>query len=91
MFRIIEEETRESVANPVVRCLEQGKSAGLTAHAVLIGRSTHFDTEADASAWAADTEAAVRSGTLGTHLQRSTTVGRLLEQYKLEQQEAPAH
>ena len=39
VFRIIEEETREPVANPVFRCLEAGRPIELTTHSVLIGRS----------------------------------------------------
>ena len=39
VFRIIEEETREPAANPVIRCLEEGQTLGLTARSVLIGRS----------------------------------------------------
>ena len=35
--------------------------------------SRTFNTQADAQAWAVDTEAAVRAGRLKEHLQRSTT------------------
>jgi len=39
VFRIIEEDSRESAADPVARCLEQGKIVGLANHSVLIDRS----------------------------------------------------
>ncbi len=39
VFRIIEEETREPVPNPVAQCLEEEQPLGLTAHSVLIGRN----------------------------------------------------
>ena len=39
VFRIIEEDSREPAADPVARCLEQGKIVGLANHSVLIDRS----------------------------------------------------
>jgi diguanylate cyclase (GGDEF)-like protein/PAS domain S-box-containing protein len=39
VFQIIEEETREPMANPVGRCLKEGRPVGPTAHSVLIGRN----------------------------------------------------
>lgn len=39
VFHIIDEETREQVANPMVRCLSEGKIIGLANHTVLVSRS----------------------------------------------------
>lgn len=39
VFRIINEETRKPVQNPVMRCLEKGKIIGLANHTVLVSRS----------------------------------------------------
>ncbi len=39
VFRLIEEETREPIPDPVLRCLAGGQTGGSATHAVLIGRS----------------------------------------------------
>ena len=39
VFRIINEETRESVADPAARCLKEGKIIGLANHTVLVSKS----------------------------------------------------
>ena len=39
IFHIINEETRERVADPVARCLEEGKIIGLANHTVLLSKS----------------------------------------------------
>jgi integrase len=41
-----------------------------------------FDTLADAELWSAETEAAVKAGTLETHRQRTATLAELLEGYQ---------
>jgi diguanylate cyclase (GGDEF)-like protein/PAS domain S-box-containing protein len=49
IFRIVNEQTRQPAANPVARCLQEGKIVGLANHSVLISRESkeyHIDDSA---------------------------------------------
>ncbi len=41
VFQIVNEQTRQPVANPAVRALNEGLSVGLANHTVLIARGRH--------------------------------------------------
>ncbi|EGW40291.1 bifunctional diguanylate cyclase/phosphodiesterase, partial [Desulfosporosinus sp. OT] len=50
VFRIVNEETREPVESPIIRCLKEGRIVGLANHTVLISRMGHTIAIEDSAA-----------------------------------------